>query len=327
MRISKRIVFIYIFSIASSIAIFFAALKLGDTNITNIDIFKTLIGESDGFYKTILIDIRMPRILMALLIGMLLAQTGLITQNVFSNPIADPFIIGIASAATFGAILGFLFQLDDSLYGILGFVACSIFSIIIFKISRYTTITTLLIVGIAISAFLGAFTSFAMYYIGEQSFKIVAWLMGYIGLASWYKVGMLSIVFVLTSVYFFAKRNELNILLCGDEEAKTMGVDSKKLKNRLLILSSLAVSFSVSFTGIIGFVGLIIPHITRMLTKNYNNAIILPISTIIGGAFLLFCDTLSRTLLAPIEIPVGIVTSFFGAPFFIYLALRRGGNI
>lgn len=327
MHISKRVIFIYIVSIICSVIMFSISLKLGDSDISIENIIKTLVGGDNEFYKTVVIDIRLPRILMALLIGMLLAQTGLITQNVFSNPIADPFIIGIASAATFGAILGFLLRLDDSLYGLIGFISCCIFSLIIFKISSYTSITTLLIVGISISAFLGAFTSFAMYYIGEQSFKIVAWLMGYLGLASWYKVGLLSIVFVLTSVYFFAKRNELNILLCGDEEAKTMGVDSKRLKNYLLILSSLAVSFSVSFTGIIGFVGLIIPHITRMLTRNYNNAIILPLSTIIGGFFLLFCDTISRTILAPIEIPVGIITSFFGAPFFIYLALQGGKNV
>lgn len=317
----SRVAALYIIFIILTLLTMIVALKLGSEPISNLEIFRALFANGSELHKVILIDIRLPRILMAFIIGMMLAQSGLIMQNIFSNPIADPFIIGIASAATFGAIIAYLLQLNDTFYGIFGFISCAIFSLIIFKISRFLSITTLLIIGIAISAFLGAFSSFAMYYIGEQSFKIVAWMMGYIGLASWEKVYMLGIVFLLSGMYFFVKRHELNIILCGDEEAKNMGVNASSLKNRLLILSSLAVAFSVAFTGIIGFVGLITPHIARIMANNFSNAIVLPLSTIVGGFFLLLCDTLARSLITPVEIPVGIVTSFFGAPFFVYLAL------
>lgn len=295
------------------------ALSIGEGGMT--DLVKVLLGNGSRVEDLIIFDVRLPRVLMAFLIGTLLAQTGLITQNVFSNPIADPFIVGIVQVATFGAVIAYFLGLDDGLFGIMGFAFSAIFSLFLFRISSFISLSTLLIIGIAVSSFMGAFTSFATYVIGERSFVIVAWLMGYIGLSSWDKLLWLFIAFVVSLSYFFVKRHELNILLCGEDEAKNMGVDAVKLKSRLLVISSLAVAFSVAFTGIIGFVGLMIPHISRLVSKSFDNAEILPLCGIIGGNFLLFCDTLARSLLSPIEIPVGVVTAFFGAPFFVYLAL------
>ncbi|MCW1360356.1 iron ABC transporter permease [Campylobacter jejuni] len=318
---SKRFTISLVFIILAYIFMSFLALMLGD-EFLNLNAIFNAFASDDELLKTVLLDIRLPRIIMAILIGMLLASSGAITQSVFTNPIADPYIIGIASAATFGAVMAYVFKLGDLYFGILGFIFSCVFSLIVFKISNKSSIAALLIIGIAISSFLGAFTSFFMYYIGEDSFKIVAWLMGYLGLSSWSKVAMLFIPLVFCLAYFYAYKNELNIILSGDEEARNLGVDANKLKRNLLIVSSLAVAFAVAFTGLIGFVGLIIPHIVRLFIKNYNNALVLPICTLLGGLFLLICDTLARVILAPIEIPIGIITAFFGAPIFLFLALR-----
>ncbi|KAA6230427.1 iron ABC transporter permease [Campylobacter sp. LR291e] len=296
------------------------ALCLGDENLSPVNLFKYLFGD-DELLRTIILQGRFPRIIMAILIGMLLASSGAITQSVFSNPIADPYIIGIAAAATFGAVLAYLLNLGDFYYGILGFVCAALFSLFVFKISSRASLATLLIIGIATSSFLGAFTSFFTYYIGEDSFKIVAWLMGNLGSASWLRVSFLIGPLILCLLYFYAFKNELNIILCGDEEACNLGVNARKLKINLLIISSLAVSFAVAFSGLIAFVGLIIPHAVRLMLKNYNNALVIPFCTLLGGLFLLICDSIARTILAPIQLPIGILTSLFGAPIFLYLAL------
>lgn len=297
------------------------ALVLGDETLSLRQIYQAVLGD-DELLSTIIFDLRMPRIVMAILIGMLLASSGSITQTVFSNPIADPYIIGIASAATFGAVLAYVLKVPDVYFGFFGFVLCCFFALIIFKLSKRSGIATLLIIGIAISSFLGAFTSFFIYYIGEDSFKVMAWLMGYLGLASWNKVLILLVPLLFCLGFFYAHKNELNIILSGDDEAKNLGVDAAKLKRNLLIVSSLAVSFGVAFSGLIGFVGLIVPHIIRMMIKNYDNSLVLPLCTLLGGIFLLFCDTLARVMLSPVEIPIGIITALFGAPVFLFLALK-----
>ncbi|TKX32954.1 FecCD family ABC transporter permease [Campylobacter aviculae] len=311
-----------------SIGIFIAYLSialislcLGDENLSPSKLISYLFSE-DEILRQIIIDGRLPRIIMAILIGMLLASSGAITQNVFSNPIADPYIIGIASAATFGAVLAYLLKLPDYFYGILGFFCSAFFTLAIFKISSKSSIATLLIIGIAISSFLGAFTSFFTYLIGEDSFKIVAWLMGNIGSVSWFEVMILIPPLIFSLSYFYIHKNELNIILSGDDEARNLGVDASRLKINLLIVSSLAVSFAVAFTGLIAFVGLIIPHTVRLLFKNYNNILVIPFCTAFGGLFLLICDTLARTIIAPVQIPIGILTAFIGSPIFLYLALK-----
>lgn len=299
------------------------AMALGiDRDMWDISrIYNALFASSDDIDSLILLETRLPRIFMAILIGALLASSGAVTQSIFANPIADPYIIGIASAATFGAVLAHFIGLDDIYYGIVGFVCCCTFSLVIFTLQKHANITTLLIIGIAISSLLGAVSSLFMYIIGESSFKIVTWLMGYLGLSAWYKVEILSVVLAFCLSYFYIHRNGLNIILSGDEEARNLGVDAPKLKRNLLIVSSVAVSFSVAFSGLIGFVGLIIPHIIRLALRDYNNALVLPLCTALGGLFLLFCDSIARSV-QTFEIPIGIITAIIGAPIFLYLALQ-----
>lgn len=303
------------------------SIGLGSVSVPLEQLFS--MDTAPDYIKTIIYDIRLPRIVMALLIGMMLSSSGVVVQAVFQNPLADPYIIGIAASATFGAVIAYVFQLPDIFYGILAFLSCLISTFIIFKLSNRSgkvEITTLLIVGIAVSAFIGAFTSFAMYLIGEESFKITMWLMGYLGGATWTKVSLLIVPLIFSLVFFYLQRNQLDALLSGDEEANSLGVDVHTLKAKVLTVSALVVAFSVAFSGMIGFVGLIIPHSIRMLVGPSNSRLI-PNAALAGGFFLLICDTIGRLLLAPVEIPIGVVTAFFGAPFFLYLAFKaRGGN-
>ncbi|PSM53234.1 heme ABC transporter ChuBCD, permease protein [Campylobacter blaseri] len=306
-----------------SIFLMFLSLFLGGADIGFSDIINLLNGDVKNAKSIILLEIRIPRVIMAFLIGMLLASSGVVTQSVFLNPLADPYIIGIASSATFGAVIAYFLKLPDIFYGLFAFIASAGLSFLIFVIyKKANNIATLLITGIAFSSFLGAFTSFATYLIGEESFKIVAWMMGYLGGASWNKIAMLIVPLIFTIFYFYIKRDELNIILSGDEEAKSLGVDVEKIKKRLLVVSALSVSFSVAFTGMIGFVGLIIPHTLRMFLRTSNNAILIPLSSVFGGIFLLICDDIGKSILSPTEIPIGVITAFFGAPFFLYLALK-----
>ena len=301
----------------------FISLSIGGSNISLEEILNFIFNNKiDEMKETILLDIRLPRLVMALLIGMLLASSGVVTQSVFLNPLADPYIIGIAASATFGAVVAYLLGLSEIYYGIFAFLSSSLLTLAIFGVyNRSRSIATLLIIGIAFSSFLGAFTSFATYLIGEDSFKIVAWMMGYLGSATWQKVAIIVVPLIFCMIYFYLKRFELTILLSGEDEAKSLGIDVDALKKRLLVIASLTVAFSVAFTGMIGFVGLIIPHSFRMLLNTSNNTILLPLSTLGGGAFLLACDVVGKSVLGPVEVPVGVISAFFGAPFFLFLAL------
>lgn len=324
----RKVKFSKTITLILSLLFCFFALGLGSIEIGYDEILKFIFGgEIDESKRLILLEIRLPRIVMAFLIGMLLASSGVVVQSVFLNPLADPYIIGIAASATFGAVIAYLLKMPDIFYGIFAFFSSAILSILIFKLSRRgKSISTLLIIGIAFSSFLGAFTSFVTYMIGEDSFKIVAWMMGYLGSASWHKIMLLFIPLVFSMLYFYYKRFELNVILSGDEEAQSLGIDVDKTKKHLLIVASLVVGFSVAFTGMIGFVGLIIPHTIRLLAKTSSNVTLIPLAAIWGGFFLLACDTLGKSILNPVEIPIGVITAFFGAPFFLYLAIasKRG---
>jgi len=303
------------------------AVGLGSVRISPSTVIGVLLGNGARYAQhisTIILEVRLPRVLMAVLIGMMLSSSGTVVQAVFRNPLADPYIIGISASAVTGAVIAFLFGLPDYLYGILAFVVSLVVTFLIFRLSvrqGSTRVSTLLIIGVAISSFLGAFTSFAMYAAGEDSYKIIVWTMGYLGSASWIRVAILALPLAGSTLYFFYHRHDLDALMLGDAEAHALGIPVGKLKKQLLLVSSLIVSFSVAFSGLIGFVGLIIPHTMRLVVGSSNTRL-LGVSALAGGAFLLFADTLARNLLAPVEIPIGAVTAFFGAPFFIYLATR-----
>lgn len=309
--------------IIGTLAVGILSIPLGSVPIPLEYIFNP--EKAPEYIKIIIFNLRLPRIMMSILVGMMLSSSGVVVQTVFQNPLADPYIIGIAASATFGAVIAFVFDMPDYMYGVIAFFTCLASTLLIFKMAKKgnkVNVATLLIVGIAVSSFLGAFTSFAMYMIGEDSFKITMWMMGYLGNATWSRVAFLAVPLVFSVCYFYSKRNQLDALLSGDEEAHSLGIDVNKLKVKTLTVAALVVAFSVAFSGMIGFVGLIVPHTMRMLLGPSNSKL-LPSTILAGGFFLLICDTFGRLVLAPTEVPIGVITAFFGAPFFLYLALRN----
>lgn len=322
---------IAIVSVGILIFLFCFSLFIGNYEIDFIKGLNLLLGNGnkDLLEYKIIWNLRIPRAVMAIIIGMLLGSSGAITQTLFRNPMADPYIIGISASGTFGAVIAFLLGLSEVYFGVFGSIFSFITSLLIFKLSNSKRgsldLSTLLIIGIAISALLRAVISLVMYIVGEDSFRVVLWTMGYLGGADWKKIVILLVPLLFSLIYFYINRYNLDIILLSDEEAHSLGIDIKKFKYKVLMISTFMVGFSVAFTGMIGFVGLIIPHLVRIIFGSSNIKLI-PLSMLYGGLFLLLCDTISRGVLTNMEIPIGIVTAIFGAPFFIYLAFknRRG---
>lgn len=298
----------------------------GDIPIKKILKIIFLMDNSDSTLYSIFWSLRIPRICMALLVGMLLGSSGAVTQTLFKNPMADPYIVGISASGMFGAMVAYLLGISEWYYGIFASIFSFFISLLIFKISvgkgRSLNLTSLLVVGVAISALLRALTSLAISLIGEDSYRIILWSMGSLEQGSWLKIFLLLIPLIASLLFFYWNRYNMDIILLSDEEARSLGIDTRKFKYKVLIVATLMVGFSVAFSGMIGFVGLIIPHIVRMIF-GMSNIKVIPISMFWGGIFLLLCDTIARGVVSGSEIPIGVVTAIFGAPFFIYLAMKR----
>jgi len=276
-------------------------------------------------HEIIIFQIRLPRIFLGILVGLSLATAGTALQGLFKNPMADPYIIGIASGAAVGAALSILVLPQIfSIYTtpIMAFLGALFTIFLVYNIATVggkIPVDTLLLTGIAVSLFLGAVLAFMMSIAGEALHNIFFWIMGGFWLANWtqVKIIVLPVLVCFGLIYLFAK--DLNAMLLGEESAQTLGINVETSKRILLVLSALITAAAVSFTGTIGFVGLIIPHITRILVGP-DHRILFPASALVGGIFLVWTDALARLLG---EMPVGILTAFFGAPFFIYLLRKR----
>lgn len=260
-------------------------------------------------------------------------MAGTAFQAIFKNPMADPYVIGISSGAAFGASVAIVLGVNISIMNI---SAISIFAFIgalgavflvvnISKINYRIPTTTLILAGIAISQFLTAIISLLMVLYTNDMAKIVYWTLGSLSGKGWKPLISITIPVMLTMIVINLFARDLNIMLTGDESAQSLGVDVEKVKILILVLGTFMVSMVVSISGIIGFVGLIIPHITRIIF-GADNKILLPASALIGGIFMVLTDTIARTVISPTEIPVGIITALFGGPFFLYL-LRASRKI
>ena len=296
--------------------------------LAKLPIFKNYVDISDisDSYVTIIWTIRLPRVLLGVLVGASLSMAGAAFQGLFKNPMADPYVIGISSGAAFGASIAIVLGINIS---ILSISTISIFAFIgalgavflvvnISKINYKVPTTTLILAGIAVSQFLTAIISLLMVLYSRDMAKIVYWTLGSLSGKGWNPLLSISIPVILAMIIinFFAR--DLNIMLTGDESAQSLGVDVEKVKLYILVLGTFMVSMAVSISGIIGFVGLIIPHVARILL-GADNRILLPASALIGGIFMVLADTIARTIISPMEIPVGIITALFGGPFFLYL--------
>ena len=324
-----KLVMIYLLALLGMTIVLTTA--IGPVYVPPIEIVTLLGGKlhlcelSSTSHEVIIFQIRLPRIFLGLLVGLSLTTAGTVLQGLFKNPMADPYIIGIASGAAVGAALSilvlppFLSVYTQPLMAFLGALFTIFLVYNIAKVGGRIPVDTLLLTGIAVSLFLGAVLSFMMSIAGEALHSIFFWTMGGFWLANWTQVKIIALpVFISFGVmYLFAK--DLNAMLLGEESAHTLGINVEQAKRLLLILSAFITAAAVAFTGTIGFVGLIIPHITRILVGP-DHRVLLPASAMMGGIFLMWTDALARLLG---ELPVGILTAFFGAPFFIYLLKKR----
>jgi len=277
----------------------------------------------------IISQIRLPRIFLSIFVGIALAGAGVIFQGLFRNPMADPFVIGVSAGAAFGATIGLLFTTairflnisTTTLFALLGALATTFLVYSISSARGKVSVTTLLLSGIALSAMLSSMTSFIMIFKANNMAKIIFWIMGSLTAASWYKFNIIAPMIVVLMIISGFYMRDLNIISLGDERAAQLGVQTDRVKKILLIMASLIAALAVSVSGIIGFVGLITPHILRLIVGP-DHKILYPTSAVAGGIVLLLSDTLARTVLSPREIPVGIVTSIVGVPFFLYLLVK-----
>lgn len=285
----------------------------------------------DEYYRDIWLNIRLPRVLLAVLVGGALAAAGTIMQGLFRNPMADPGLLGVSSGSAL--MVGVAIVFPVALPAVLALYEQMIFAVagslvicgVIFLISlRHTHggMMQLLLAGIAINALCGAAIGVLSYVGDEQQLRqLTLWMMGSLGQAQWPTL-LVATSFVLPAIFAAAwLANTLNLLQLGDEEAHYLGVNVKRRRQQLLLVSSLLVGAAVSVSGVIGFIGLVIPHLIRM-TIGADHRWLLPCSTLAGACLLLLADTLARTLVQPAEMPVGLLTSLIGGPYFLWLILR-----
>ncbi|MFX1507375.1 MAG: FecCD family ABC transporter permease [Promethearchaeota archaeon] len=286
----------------------------------------------NSIQKVIIWEIRMPRIIMGALAGMALAVAGTIMQAIFRNPMADPYILGLASGASVGASIAII---AGGTIGILAGYTLPVFAfggslltiIVVYYISNIrgmVRIDTLLLSGIAVGSFMAAVTSFFTYISGQHLRPIIFWLMGGLSLSEgdWDSVFIAAIIIIPACIICMTFTRQLNLLLLGEETAQYRGLDTQKVQKILLVLASLITGVAVAFTGVIGFVGLIIPHLIRLITGP-DHRILLPTSSIIGASFLIIADVVAKTIIYPTELPVGIITALCGTPFFLYLLRKQ----
>ena len=274
----------------------------------------------------IVMNVRAPRMLMGLITGCALAVSGVTMQGIFRNPLASPYILGVSAGGALGASAGIILGLGFYYIPGLAFLMAMVTSFLVFMLGRVngrSDVPTLLLAGIAIGAFMGALTSYLKFIARDSLQDIVFWTMGSLHGSVWKEIYVVTPLVMVGMVLTFFFTRELNVLQAGEESAAHLGVEVERTKLILLILSSLLAASVVAFTGIIGFVGLIIPHMARMLTGPDHRWLV-PTSAVMGAIFLMGCDILVRL---SGNVPVGIITGLFGAPFFLYLLLKsRGGS-
>lgn len=281
-------------------------------------------------YKIIIFKVRLPRILLSSLVGGALSVVGCTFQAIFKNDLADPHILGISSGAALGASIAIVLGITVNFLGIgitsvFAFIGAIFTIFLVYKIGnlggRYM-IANLLLTGTAIGTMLSSCISLLMIYNRDEIEKVYLWTLGSFSFASWSKVYFLGLISLIAVIILIVYARDLNVILTGDETASSLGIDTSSLKKILIIVCAVLVAASTSVSGPIGFVGLIIPHCMRLIVGS-DHKYLLPFSYLAGASFMVICDTISRTIAQPTEIPVGIITAVFGAPYFIFLLYRN----
>ncbi|GLQ04788.1 FecCD family ABC transporter permease [Sneathiella chinensis] len=298
----------------------------------SLDLAQILSGSLTEFDQSVLFSIRLPRILLAATVGAALGISGAAMQGLFRNPLADPALIGITGGAALavacvivlaGTVSGYL-----GLYGlgIAAFVGGIASSMVIMRIARFSgtfSVTHMLLAGIAINAVTFAGTGFLTFLSDDQQLRALSfWTMGSLGGALWEPVLVCLTIVIPCLFVLIRKSRDLNLLLLGEENATYAGLDTHRLKRAIVITASLCVGAAVAVSGIIGFIGLVVPHLIRLLFGS-DHKLLIPASALFGASLLVLADTVARTVVAPTEMPVGILTSLVGGPFFLWLLVKQ----
>lgn len=299
----------------------------------------SLAAVSDGLLSTqlstlaaheqiIVLELRLPRLLLAMLVGAMLAQCGAVMQGLFRNPLADPGIIGVSSGAAVGAVLAIVLlpaEWTPWAVPLSAFAAGLLTTLLVYGLARSasgTSVVMLLLAGVAVAAFAGAAIGFLSYFTDDASLReLSVWQMGSLNGASGAQVTMAAAGFVVLAVWFQRRAQALNAFLLGEAEARHLGIAVERLKLELIVLTALGVGIAVACSGIIGFVGLVVPHLVR-LSCGPDHRTLLPLCALTGGVLLACSDLLARTAASPAEVPVGLITALAGAPFFLVLLIR-----
>ncbi|WP_038177396.1 FecCD family ABC transporter permease [Vibrio pacinii] len=341
----RRLPLRYLMILFSSILLLAAisSVTVGPMNITLWQSVQSLLFHSEQLaphINLVVHDIRLPRTLLCMLVGAILAICGTVMQGLFRNPLAEPGIIGVSAGASLGAALAIvlfsdIFQHYPQLMNLaavplFAFLGGALTTLLVYQLGTSkmgTSVTIMLLAGVAISALSGAGIGYLNFVADDQMLRDLSlWSMGSLAGANLSSLILCTITLSLLLTIFIAKSTALNALLLGEAEAYHLGIPLQKLKRQLILLTAVGVGVTVSVAGMIGFIGLVIPHLGRMISGP-NHTSLLPISALLGALLLTGADMISRIALSPAELPVGIVTALVGAPFFIYLLFQQKGKI
>lgn len=350
----RKIPYLYVVALLLFIlcASVIGAVTIGSTKIPMMEVWQTVVSRISfhlglphdeallsGVTHDIVMYIRLPRLVLASIVGLGLAISGVITQAIVKNPLADPYILGISSGASLGATLAIMLGIGASfgsnavgIMGCLGAFGISLMVLLLSNIGGRSNSVKLLLSGMALSSLCSAFSSFIVYFANDKDgmMSITYWLMGSLANAKWNTIAFITPLVLVIALYFWSQYRILNLMLLGDGDALALGTDLNKYRNLYLFLSAIIVGFMVYSAGMIGFVGLLIPHVARYMVGN-NHKKLIPIAGLLGGILLVWADVLSRTIIPKNELPIGILISMIGAPSFIYLMVKstysfKGGD-
>ncbi|WP_042439491.1 FecCD family ABC transporter permease [Clostridium amazonitimonense] len=341
--IGVSLILLIILGFSILITVTMGSIDISIKDVYEIIMYKILgIGDakllSKGPVHDIVWFVRLPRIILAVAVGIGLSVSGVIMQAIVKNPLADPYVLGVSSGASLGATLAIMLGVGtffgSNYVGICAFLGAFAMSILVLTLANVkgrANSTKLLLSGMALSTVCSAFSSFVVYFSNDKNAAqaIVYWLMGSLAGAKWENIRIIFPIVTLATLFFITQYRTLNLMLLGDEVSITLGTDLNKYRQLYLIITSIVIGFIVYSSGIIGFVGLIIPHLARIIFGTDHKRIIV-VSALIGAIFMVWADVLSRIIMKGNELPIGILISMIGAPIFIYLMISKsygfGGN-
>lgn len=329
----------YFIAIAFFLGSMLLAISIGTVHVPILDIiqiiganiFQYSIDHIDPMFTNIVMNIRLPRVLLAGLVGASLAIAGAAFQGLLRNPLADPYTLGVSSGASVGAVLTIFLNISLPFIGeftlpflsiLFSFMTILLVLLFAQRIERSMKVETIILTGVIFSSFLGAFISLMIALTGNELRQIISWLLGSVSMRGWEYIKIIFPFFTIGSILLLMNVNELNAMSFGEERAQHLGVNVQRRKMLVLIAGSILTGAAVAVSGAIGFVGLVIPHLTRILWGP-DHKHLLPLSLLTGSGFLILADLVARTIISPTELPIGVITSLIGAPVFAIILIGR----